>query len=274
MLKKAEGGLIVQAEIMLHIKEKDSFVAADDFVEVAGNLLHLLREIEFNVSNSRQSNLNWVIRDLKSGSASIVLEGIPKNSVNYTVSDITLRMIQGLRMLEEGKAIPPFFSDEAIRYARGIASKVGKTLDSLIISTSNNIVSITKKLVSNVDALLDTFTVEESGTIVGTLKMITTVGVPYFNVYDSVTGKAVRCDFDLESLKTVLGAMERGRVSVSGLIYYDSEGYPKRIKNPVIEPLPLECELPTLEEIIALDLDLSGGLSLQEFMEKRHHERE
>lgn len=264
----------MQAEITLRIREKDSFIPADDFVEVTGNLLHLLREIEFNVSNSRQSNLNWVIRDLKGGSASIVLEGIPKNSINYTASDISLRVIQGLFMLEEGKAIPPFFSDEAMRYARGIASKVGKTLDSLIISASNNIVSITKKLVSNVDALLDTFAIEEFGTIVGTLKMVTTVGVPYFNVYDSVTGKAVRCDFDPGSLKTVLSAMERGRVGVSGLIYYDLEGYPKRIKNPVIELLPLEGELPTLEEIITLELDLSGGLSLQEFMEKRHHERE
>lgn len=264
----------MNSEIKLHLEERDSYVAASDFIGAAENLLGLLKEVETTVSDNKRPNLNWVIRGLEIGSASIVLGAIVKKDISYAPEDVINKVVNGLNVLENKKSIPPFFNEEAMRYAKELPAKVGKTIKSLTVTAENVVANLTHHLVANTDAILGTIIIEEHGSIIGTLKMISTVGVPYYNIYDVITGKAVRCDFDIKSLTDITKAMELGDVSVSGLVSYDINGYPKRIRHAEIEILPLPDELPTTDEILKEKLNLSGGLSLEEFMEKRHHERE
>jgi hypothetical protein len=263
----------VENEIMLRIREKDSYVAANDFIETASIFLSLLNDVEISISNDKKSNLNWIVKDLRCGSAVIALSAIPKEPVNYSAEDVIGTVISGLQSLETGKNVPQCFTEEAIGKAKYLALKIGKGISDIMISTTDNIVNLTHNVVVNAEAILNAYTIDEYGTITGFMKMITTVGSPYFGIYDSVTGKRVICDFDNKSLKAVLAGMERGRVSVSGLISYGLEGFPKKIKHAEIELLPMDDELPSFNEIINLDLDLSGGLSLEEFMEKKQYEK-
>lgn len=89
-------------------------------------------------------------------------------------------------------------------------------------------------------------TQETIGSVEGTLEAISIHGQPYFNVFDAVTGHAVRCNFPqniFEAAKAALGK----RVLVRGVILSRPDGKRTSVRVRELEVFPDASELPTVE---------------------------
>ncbi len=263
----------MDSDIKFYISNKSARVSAEAFILGANKLLKILIEVETALSDKDKAMLDWEIHDLHKSSAAIEFAAISKELLPYSGYDVANKVINGLRLLEKEARRPKYFTDDALAAAKDLAFLVGKKTEKVTISSKNNVIDLTLHVAANVNKILEPPT-EENGTIEGTLKMLSTAKNWYFNVYDSVTGVAVSCYFDEELLLKAATSINR-RVSVSGLISYNVEGYPKSIRQiSEFTILPLDDELPTINDIVKHHFRLGGGLSLNEFMERRHYGRE
>lgn len=253
--------------VTLYLKESDSHLTARAFIKATNELLNLLQEVETTMYSKDKAALSWVIAKLGSGSATIELAALGEPALPYSPEEVTSATLSGLRILDTQPVRPPFFSDRAIQHAKALAAMVGKEAGMIAISANGHEVILSPRMTLHVEVLMEPL-VEELGTIEGQLKMVTLAGTPYFGVYDDITGKRVSCEFELELLEKIKSALGR-RVSVSGLVSYGADGLPKRIREiSDLTVFPPDEELPTAEEVLRADLDLTGGLSLEDFMQR------
>ncbi len=258
-------------EVRLMVKEDGAHVSASTFINAAQKLLSLIKEIESSLAEGKKSGgIEWVISDLGRGSAYAVFRGIHKQSPSlpFEVLHTTFR---GLKELEVSPKRPSKFSNDAMKFAKELAAIKSRESETMSICLGVDTVDLTAKTVSHVEEVLAPL--EEMGSVEGVLKMITSVRGTYCKIYDSVTGSAVSCYLDETMLPIACRAFNK-RVLASGMINYTADGYPTRIRKITeIVEFPSDDELPTLSDVMKLDLDLSGGLSLKEFMEKRYDYR-
>ncbi len=263
----------MRGEVALHMEGTESLVHARAFIDATYKLLRLLGEVEKAISSTKQSRLKWTVGTLNSGSACIGLAPLSTEDLPYTGEEVARTTVEGLDMLERGIAHPPYFSEQALRLTGNLAGVVGGYTKNLRVRIDDLTVDLTPNLSRRVDDLL-TNVIEELGTIDGTLKMISVAGKqPVYNIYDSITNVPVNCVFELDFLDTITKAFGR-RVEISGLITYSALGRPQRIREVrEISIFPPDDELPTAKDLLRAGLDLSGGLSFDEFIRETHHER-
>jgi hypothetical protein len=198
--------------------------------------------------------------------------GVALEPLPYTDRDITLASVDGLVAISKTGQRPARFSDQAVNFALQLASLVGRPVEIMRLSTDGNSADITSETSKRLSALMDTGS-RELSTVEGRLKMVSIARKWVCNIYDSVTGLPVAVEFDKQLLPTVRAAIGQ-RVSVSGLVHYAVDGYPKRVVDvSEIDIIPDDIDLPTAADLLKMNLDLTGGLTVEEFMEKRH-ERE
>lgn len=257
--------------IALYMGGSSSFVSADAFVKAADRLLRILGDVEKGMSPKGQSEIVWGVGSLGSGSAHAEFVPVVATMLPYDGGEVARAVVQGLAALEKETRRPPYFTEQALRWAGELAGVAGRDVKELRVSVDNLTVDLTPTLSRHVDELFAT-TVEELGTVEGTLKMISVAGrQPQYNVYDCVTGVAVTCTFDLRSQDVITAAFGR-RVAVSGLVSYSIDGYPRRVRDvSSILVFPSDDELPTSMELLEAGIDLGGGLSVEEFAEEKHH---
>lgn len=263
----------MRGEVTLHVEGTESLVHARAFIDATDKLLRLLGEVEKAISSAKQSRLKWTVGTLKSGSACIGLAPLSTEDLPYTGEEVARTAVEGLDMLERGIVSPPYFSEQALKCAGNLAGMVGGYANNLRVRTDNLTVVLTPDLSRHVDDFLANV-IEELGTIEGTLKMISVAGKqPVYNIYDSITNVPVNCTFGLDLLDTITEAFGR-RVEVSGLVTYSALGHPRRVRDVrEISILPPDDELPTAKDLLRAGIDLSGGLSFDEFIRETHHER-
>jgi hypothetical protein len=254
-------------KILVRLQELESHITVLAFLKAARQLLYILQEVESSMSNKRRASLTWVVSDLRLGSTTIAVSALPSEGLPYTGEAVVSAVVEGLRLLENSATRPRYFSDDALDAAKELALMVGKEARAVTVSVDSEFAELTARTVYHANELQKTAG-EELGTIEGVLKMVTLVDRPYFNVYDEVTGRPVRCDFDMEELAKIALALGR-RVSVSGLIIYGADSYPRRVRQVTdFTVFPPDENLPGIEDILQTGIDLSGGLSFREFMNK------
>jgi|GEM_PF-5878947 len=261
--------------ITLNVKEEatDSRVPVTAFVDSANMLLKLLREVETSISEKKEANLKWVISDLKKSSACMELVAVDDEELSYNGHDVSDVVTKGLSLLKNEPRRPTHFSNNAIKYAKELAKKSKGDTKTVFVTSGDISVELTPKVVTNIDALLKEST-RELGTIEGILKMVTIAGKPRFNVYDVITGWPVKCDLNLETHLPIVAKAIGSRVSITGLVLYTADGYPKNIINVMgVSIFPEDNDLPSVEDVLSSGLTITGGLPFKEFMEKMHHDR-
>ena len=262
----------VASELRLQVEGEPGRVGLPVFASVLGSAQTILRDIERGISHGKPE-IAWVVSDL---GANATLDTVVSSRLARADADpnrpqtVTRGFVAGLRTIESGGSLPPFFSETGLGALQELGNALARrhvgarALCATVLETSDS-ARFTKTGKENV-ARLRAPAVEAIGSIIGALDAISVHGAaPKYMVYDAVTRRAVKCEFTsdgLEMVKRALGA----RVQVSGTVVRNAKGDPLRVDNADFEILPGDDDLPTVEDIYGLVPDLTGDLSTQDYL--------
>jgi hypothetical protein len=254
-------------EIYITLDGYDGELDARALLNAGYLFLGLLHDLDIAVSSDTRGSLTWEISTLsKSSPAQLGFVGRAKRGTGQDRSpEIESRCIRGMSLLAERAERDPYYSDQALYKAYGLARLRQRHLFSrIVIHTRNEEVSVEPSIVQNVDDL--TKEIEESeGSIVGNLDSISVHKGNEFRVWNEINGKAVTCRFP-NSLLSAAKEHLKQRVLVYGTLRRNGLGEIGSIVVGGIEAYPSDEHLPTIEEMSGSIPNISGGLPLREYM--------
>ena len=232
---------------------KGNLIPVSTFIDAASDLYAILSELEREISGSL--NLMWSIADLSSASAS--LETIPYLRGEDETDNrerIVSVFVQGMEKIADRPIRPDYFSDEALIKAKHLAGLLDGNVDRIAVRGTirgklSDQIPITQKIAAHVDELIGVRRVS-LGSVEGKLELISIHGGPYFNIYDQLTGRRVKCACDREVLNKLTDHRNLGkRILVYGEIREDARGRADSIKMETYRFLRERDELPQVDDI-------------------------
>ncbi|MFL5799166.1 MAG: hypothetical protein ACJ77A_14700 [Actinomycetota bacterium] len=222
-----------------------------NFVQASEALDGIMKSVDRSVSESAEPSVRWIIRSISKASPLVVeIEGRPaRNDVKQAVVRKTVGAVaNGIRRLQRRAERPPFFSDRALEKAKMLADLRGKNLSDIRVRKGKQQVEVTSRLSANVDELIGP-KYSSLGSVEGTLEAITIHNKHEFSIYDSLTGRRVRCNFgqrvDLDEVKQGFG----DRVAAYGTIHYRATGEPVSVDVESFEVFPPATDLPSADDV-------------------------
>lgn len=259
--------------LRLRLEGEKGAIKFDSLVGAMNRALLMLRDVDSVISARRRGSLDWIVEDLTMNSPSpvAVLRSVPRfeGVDERTAERVSAGFVSALETAETGEALPAYLSDIGLthlEYLAGGLRKNGATRFEATFVEQNHQAEVGPEAAEHVRRLR----VPKSkaiGSIIGTLEVVSLHRRYEYNVYDSVTKRAVRCTFDperLEDVKRALGC----RVSVAGIIHRNAKGQPLKIDQARLTVLPTEDELPTTVDFIGVDPYFTGDLSTDEYVRR------
>lgn len=263
--------MAVEKTVELRVGKAGSEVRTTAFLKAARIFLDLLREVESSFTKGEKTSLDWFISDLRPGSALMALDAPSEKPLGYSKDDVAKATVEGVRELHRSATRPARFNDRALGKVLDLTTMLRRETNGIKLAAREVDCEVESEVAANIAALLDV-PFQEWGTVDGVLKMISLAGPARFSVYDVVTGRAVTCHFEDEHLDQVTNALGK-RVSVYGLLGYSADGHLRTARDIIsIDVYPTDDQLPTTDEMLSLNLDLTGGLTFEEFMRQKKHE--
>lgn len=222
-------------------------------LEAAGHLLDLLGEVDKEITERPRPSLDWVITGLKKASAHLALspQAVGEKSPVWARDRVLSVVTEGFAQIQAGGPRPEYFNDNALFHAREIATIAKKKgIRYVSIRARGSRIRMDASLATQVDGLLEGKE-EAWGSVEGTLEAINIHGRSYFNVYDDLTGRAVKCYFPTHLLTTVHAALGR-RVSVSGRLLVQPNGDRSSVQVQQLDVFPVTNELPSFEDALGI----------------------
>lgn len=242
---------------------KGNLIPVSTFIDAARDLYGILVELEKEISGS--PNLIWSISELSSSSAS--LQTIPYLSREDDTDNrekIVSVFVHGMARIAYNPIQPDYFSDEALIRAKHLANLLNGNVDRIEIRGTiqgklSDHISITQRIAAHVDELIGVRRVS-LGSVEGKLELISIHGGTYFNIYDQLTGRRVKCICDREVLDKLTDHRNLGRrILVYGEIREDARRYPDSIKLETYRFLREREELPQIDNIRGILAQHSSG---------------
>lgn len=217
----------------------------------AGNATHdLAREVGRSVADAGHDPFDWRLQGTSSNGVVTVLLDPHRGDTDVSVAagDETVAAItSGMRLLESEPTRPDHFTDTALERARDLAN-LGVQLGTLALGDDRSASPVTEAVAANVGHILSP-AYQDEGTIEGTLESVNLHGERYFNVYDVLSGRRIKCTFARRiPVDRITDALER-RVAVSGMVEHRPDGYPVRVIARGIEVFPPDDELPSYLDV-------------------------
>ena len=224
-------------------------VTLGQLVDATTHFLELLRAVDREVTGAPQGALNWVVDNIQGGSVHLgaapipVTPEVPPDMAHAVV----LAVANGLSEIQEGPKRPPFFSDAALRHAKDLSRVVGGGVTALAVRMGTQKIAVTQRIAAHVDELIGG-KVASIGSVEGRLEMLSVHASPYFNVYEAISGRPVRCYFPPSLMDEVKLAFGK-RVQVFGTIYSRRTGEPVDMRVEEIVAFPEEGDLPLPDDV-------------------------
>jgi hypothetical protein len=255
---------------------EDLFGQIKDFVD-------LLQGVERAIANGA-NDLVWRVTDARMNSPiGIELTPFPKDAavdISARAAAVERGASEGLRALRQGNPRPPYFTDDVLKSARGIQTRVKSGLSATIIqfnnADDNQPVIIDRAVAATIAAAqfeekaASEFSYREIGSIEGFAAKAERDGhgrpILWFKArLDNALIKAIgRGDAFQQLEKFRLSDVWSGiRLRVYGVIHYKALGAVDFISADGIELFDSET-LPDLDDI--LDPDFTGGLSTEDYL--------
>jgi hypothetical protein len=256
----------------------DGDISIEAFGEAIESFMRLLHEVDTAVSGGR--SVRWKLADLRRASPAVLTWiGEPRRADKreLPLGDLTAvvgeRILSGVDTLERGAGRPPDFSDDALDASKRLAHlRARGRITRLVISAENSDraigrrgLEVTERVAATVDEIIGP-KYTATGSVEGKLQTISSHGRLFFNVYDSIWGGRVRCEFPEALTPQALNAFDR-RVLVTGIVSTDAAGHPRVVKVEAIRELPERAELP--QSLKGIDPDYTGGRDVSEYTKKR-----
>ena len=245
-------------------------VELPELVGAMGNFLGLLREVDSAVAQKKTGFLRWKVTALERDPSPLVgvTPLLQRNAVDDTGFRVEREVITNVVSLTDKGERSRYLSDAALSRVEKIAKTATKIGESTIYtSQTGNVALSTKVTVKTFDQVREMTSIKSVsyGTIVGSLDSISVHRGKEFRVWDENIKRPVRCRFDMRQesrAKDLLGK----RVIVTGMIQADRYGQPVAMTVESLDGAELG-NLPTIEEMVGLVPNFTGGLSLKEFFE-------
>jgi hypothetical protein len=227
-------------------------LAFSRFIDAAKTFLDFLGEVSKDVAGP--GGVRWVLEDASRASPVrlLVRPIAARDDVRQRdLVDLSRSISEGLAALRIRAERPPHFTDRALEKAEELARKVGPDLILVRIGDQTRRTEMTAQLVANIETVLGDV-VTSLGTVEGRLEAVNVHNSRYFNVYEDLTGRRIRCDFGHRiDTHQIAVAVER-RVAVFGEIRYDSNGEIEGMTAESLEVFPAAPDLPTAEDVFGI----------------------
>jgi len=252
------------ALLSLTIEGQPGTIPGSVLARVLTESLFILDDVGKAITRRSASEIIWFVNDLRIASAAITLASRPTDDIDEPVlARISMAYVNGLRIVEAGESLPPYFSDSSLKHLSRMTKPLGREAGALIAGSSGvsnaRITSQTERNLKKLQAPSS----RAIGSVTGTLDVISLHGPPKFQVYDDLSNRPVGCKFragELEQIKAALGR----RVTVNGIVVRNATGQPIRVEDPEIRIL---LDAPPLSQLVGIDPGFTGGMTLREYME-------
>jgi hypothetical protein len=225
---------------------KGDFIPVATFVEAASRLCALLAEVDSSISG--RHSLEWGVAGLRTSSA--VLEATPRvlrDDYPDNGPEVISAVVTGMRQIDRQATRPQFFSDEALEDAKQLAAILNGDIDrvelrAVVQGMPSITASVTQRVAANVNELIGP-RYTALGSIEGTMELVSIHGTVYFNIYDLLARRKVRCICDRDVLNELIGSLGK-RLLVYGEIRFNAAGLPVSIRVEKVRILRERAELP------------------------------
>lgn len=227
-------------------------ITLDKLSRLTGLWSNVLQAVSTEATGKRDA-LKWVLTGISFASP-LHVDAVPaagRDRLDPTVlHTISHAIVSGVRQLGEHSQRPNHFSTQALELTRKLALLSDPDRRLLVSNGTNAPAPITTQIAATVNDILGPEH-DSYGSVEGYLEGLITHGRRIFHVYDSLSGKQVRCFFDASTpLPLVLKYFER-RVIVSGLVRSKaSTGEPKSIYVCDIRDFKADTDLPSTTDIL------------------------
>ena len=256
------------ARLRLKIEGRSMQVSMDSFVRVMQQTIRILRELDRAVSRQNRNTLEWIVSDVGMGSVYWETESRVVKGDEDFAQNIALSFIDGVAQITERAAMPPLFSvdsvDGLLRIAETLKQSNGQGMTISMPYSGKK----AKLRTDSIESLRALKRVQRTslGAVEGRLELVS-IHHPYrrFNVYHSITNKAVKCSLPEELEHRVIDSLGK-RVSVTGTVSYNATGEPLSVEVSKIRVLKERGDLPSIEDVLGLAPDFTGELSTEEYI--------
>ena len=255
------------AKLALTIKGMLGAISLESFVTVINNSFDILKDLDSVISRQPRGSLDWVIERVSADSIGIEIESKardPKIDYGRKVAEV---YSDGIEIIRSEGITPPYFSDYCLRRVWEVAKVLrGDGANALEIRDliRHKSTEFDAQIAATTSQLMS-YSYQSFGSVEGTLEMISIHKPARFNVYHSISLRAVRCNLRAEDIERVRDNLGR-RVVVSGLVSYNAKDEPKSIVVEELEVIPREDELPTIDEFVGSDPNYTGDITTEEYI--------
>ncbi len=228
-----------------------SEITADVFGRSVRLFFDLINDVAVDVAGKPKA-IQWTI-SVKEGSIGLCATARSTNGSPQLAAKAVSTIRSGIEIIGQRKKRPAHFSDNALTklFELGNIQGLGdQGVERIGLQIGQKRCELSPASVAYVDELLGTPT-SAYGTVEGDLLALNVRGRLKFSVYETLTGKEIKCFFGDEIYNDVIAAIKK-RISAYGLIRYRKSGQPASVEIEKLTVFPDQSELPQFEDVIGL----------------------
>ncbi|HYH67866.1 MAG TPA: hypothetical protein VD866_24425 [Urbifossiella sp.] len=258
-------------ELTITLSGDDGAVSVTALIEALENTIQVLRSLEAQHGLSETIRWEVVRATMKSPLTLTIAAKVRAMKARKASGQVMDSYVGGLRDVFVNTVRPKDFDDDSLEAVRRLATQPYKEHAKLTVQTNTHQVVIPDSdplVVENITRLIAATkgrvsqSHHETGTIEGTLEVVSTHHGDSFSVWEHLTGYKVECQSTPEQLEQAKGLL-RSRVAVLGRIRYLARK-PVSLEVERIRRLRTSEELPQPSTIGKVDL--TGGVASEEFV--------
>ena len=255
------------AQLVFKVEGKPETISLDSFLTIIDNSFRALKDLDSAISSEPNGSLDWLITGLAVSSLAVAVKSKAKDPEKDYGEKVADWYLNGIETIRREEITPPYFSDNSLRLLQNVARTLKKNgADALAVvePISRRAAELSIGIEKTISQLRGA-SYKSYGSVEGTLEMISIHRQPRFNIYHTISLRAVRCSLPDELMDKVVNALGR-RVVASGLITYNAKDELTSVAVEELEVIAREDELPTIDEFIGSDRDFTGDMSTGEYI--------
>ncbi len=252
--------------------EDNNYVRLSDLIVGLSEINTTLNNINRSVSKEfKPTNYYRIISLSQQSPATIEIEAIPyKNKQDYSTVIID-KFINGLEEIQHG-SIPKEFDWNIINSYSKIGQRLKKNVGHITISVGEKVIELNKDVETMVKNIIGEDEIEKDA-VSGILEALNIHGGKNkFIIYPIVGAKKIDCIFPNTLIDDAILAIKK-YIELKGVVRYRKNAkFPYMINVEELEIYPDEDELPDLFDLEGISPNVTGDLSVEEFIESIRHE--
>jgi hypothetical protein len=220
-------------------------------IDTESDFLGVVGEVGREVTELSSEPVRWLLAHARTnGVIQLRLRGVPANDrvPAAAVPQIVRAVSHGLVTVETTAERPDYFTDRALELSQDIAER-SREIGPVRVTDGDIVTPITPAGVGQHVTQLLGARYSDYGSVEGRLEGVIIHGDRYFNVYDELTGRRIRCHFaNRIPVRHVADALEH-RVAVYGQITYRSGGDIATVVAEELIMFPSPDLLPTADDV-------------------------